>query len=180
MGYDAHVLATDDDRVKTTRRKASSSRSKSKHGKASSRDRESDGDSERSVSVAKVRKSVRHRSESASQEDDSEPQPKPVVVRRARGQQGIDGGRAREIQEALIREHYLDGEATGVWDSRSRQAMMRFQNDNGWQTRIIPDSRALIKLGLGPKHSGLLNPESVSDSIPDTAREMRPGGSTPR
>jgi hypothetical protein len=58
--------------------------------------------------------------------------------------------------------------------------MMRFQNDNGWQTRIVPDSRALIKLGLGPKHAGLLNPEPVSDSIPDAAREMRPGGATPR
>jgi hypothetical protein len=29
--------------------------------------------------------------------------------------------------------------------------MQKVQSDNGWQTRITPDSRALIKLGLGPQ-----------------------------
>jgi flagellar biosynthesis GTPase FlhF len=105
---------------------------------------------------------------------------KVVSVSRPRGQQGIDGDRAREIQEALIREHYLDGDASGIWDARTRDAMVRFQNDNGWQTRIVPDSRALIKLGLGPKHAGLLNPEAVSESIPNAARETRPGGGLPQ
>jgi hypothetical protein len=28
--------------------------------------------------------------------------------------------------------------------------MQKMQGDNGWQTKITPDSRALIKLGLGP------------------------------
>ena len=28
--------------------------------------------------------------------------------------------------------------------------MQKLQADNGWQTKMIPDSRALIKLGLGP------------------------------
>ncbi len=28
--------------------------------------------------------------------------------------------------------------------------MQKFQEDNGWQTKLIPDSRAIIKLGLGP------------------------------
>jgi hypothetical protein len=31
--------------------------------------------------------------------------------------------------------------------------MQKLQEDNGWQTRITPDSRALIKLGLGPQQS---------------------------
>lgn len=31
--------------------------------------------------------------------------------------------------------------------------MQKFQADNGWQTKLIPDSRAIIKLGLGPSHS---------------------------
>lgn len=83
-------------------------------------------------------------------------------VRRVRGQQGIDSERARDIQAALIREHYLDGEPSGVWDSRTREALSRFQGDNGWQTKVTPDSRALIKLGLGPTHEGLLNPESAA------------------
>ena len=86
---------------------------------------------------------------------------------RKRGQQKIDGGRAREIQEALIREHYLDGTASGTWDAKSQSAMQRYQDDNGWQSKTVPDSRALIKLGLGPNHDHLLNPESAMTSRPE-------------
>lgn len=99
-------------------------------------------------------------------------------AKKPRGQQAIDAERAREIQEALIREKYLSGEPTGTWDAETRQAMTRYQNDHGWQTRVTPDSRALIKLGLGPNHAGLINPNSISESIPNGAREMRPGGSS--
>jgi hypothetical protein len=28
--------------------------------------------------------------------------------------------------------------------------MEKYQADNGWQTKLVPDSRAIIKLGLGP------------------------------
>ncbi len=31
-------------------------------------------------------------------------------------------------------------------------AMQKLQADNGWQTKLVPDSRAIIKLGLGPAH----------------------------
>ena len=33
------------------------------------------------------------------------------------GQQSIDPARVTEIQQALIREHYLNGDATGKWDA---------------------------------------------------------------
>lgn len=79
------------------------------------------------------------------------------------GQQQIAGDRAREIQEALIREHYLNGQPTGVWDTRTTDAMRRFQADQGWQSKVIPDSRALIKLGLGPSHENDLNPDLMGD-----------------
>jgi hypothetical protein len=95
-----------------------------------------------------------------------------------RGQRGIDDDRAREIQSALIREKYLEGDATGVWDQRTREALVRFQGDNGWQTKVVPDSRALIKLGLGPKHADLINPEAVG--LPATATDLRPGGGPPQ
>ena len=78
-----------------------------------------------------------------------------------RGQQAIDSGRARQIQTALIREHYMQGEPSGSWDSATQTAMKRYQADQGWQSKQIPDSRALIKLGLGPSHDHLLNPESA-------------------
>jgi hypothetical protein len=71
--------------------------------------------------------------------------------------------RATEIQTALIKQGYLTGEPTGKWDEQTVAAMQKLQGDNGWQTKITPDSRALIKLGLGPT---------------DTAAAPVPGGHT--
>jgi len=86
---------------------------------------------------------------------------------KSHGQQVIASDRAREIQEALIREHYLTGDATGEWDTRTQQAMVRYQADNGWQSKVTPDSRALIKLGLGPDYSRqeLLNLPGQTDAV---------------
>jgi hypothetical protein len=67
------------------------------------------------------------------------------------GQRVMDSSRATEIQQALIQAHYLSGSPTGQWDADTQAAMVKYQTDNGWQTKITPDSRALIKLGLGPK-----------------------------
>lgn len=77
-----------------------------------------------------------------------------------KGQQGMKPERVTEIQEALIREKYLTGEPSGNWDARTQAAMIRYQADNGWQAKVTPDSRALIKLGLGPNYAQdqLLNP----------------------
>ena len=58
--------------------------------------------------------------------------------------------RATEIQAALIRAGYLSGSPSGAWDPGSQAAMEKLQADNGWQTKLVPDSRAIIKLGLGP------------------------------
>jgi len=97
------------------------------------------------------------------------------------GQRTIGEERTREIQSALIREHYLSGDPSGVWDAQSKDAMMRFQEANGWQTKVVPDSRALIKLGLGPDHKGLLNPDTAVVASPHelgTQHEALPGGSS--
>jgi lipid-binding SYLF domain-containing protein len=66
------------------------------------------------------------------------------------GPRGIDDARASQIQAALIKAGYLTGEPSGHWDAASQAAMEKLQSDNGWQTKLVPDSRALIKLGLGP------------------------------
>jgi peptidoglycan hydrolase-like protein with peptidoglycan-binding domain len=89
-----------------------------------------------------------------------------------RGQQMMGPERVREIQAALIRENYLKGPANGVLDQRSKDAMTRFQSDNRWQSKVVPDSRALIKLGLGPDHAGLINPDTAAISF-------IPGGGIP-
>jgi peptidoglycan hydrolase-like protein with peptidoglycan-binding domain len=94
---------------------------------------------------------------------------KSAAKRRVRGQQKIDSQRTLEIQEALIREHYLTGKPTGVWNEATEQAMQRYQAANNWQSKTTPDARALIKLGLGPDHRHLLNPESAMTSQPQPA-----------
>jgi hypothetical protein len=73
--------------------------------------------------------------------------------------------RATAIQTALIRSGYLSGEPSGHWDANSMAAMQKLQADNGWQTRIVPDSRALIKLGLGPaSNTATVTPAEPSQS----------------
>jgi hypothetical protein len=91
---------------------------------------------------------------------------KKSTKKHARGQQVIDDQRAQQIQEALIREHYLKGEPSGTWDTATQQALQRYQADQGWQSKTVPDSRALIRLGLGPDHDHLLNPQSAMTTMP--------------
>jgi hypothetical protein len=93
---------------------------------------------------------------------------KPVSSRH--GQQKIDTDRTRQIQEALIQQHYLQGDASGKWDPQTEAALRKMQSDNGWQSKTVPDSRALIKLGLGPNQEHLLNPESAMTSAPEAVR----------
>ena len=102
---------------------------------------------------------------------------KKPAAKKVRGQRAIDEQRARQIQSALIREHYLDGEPSGQWDQRTKDAMQKLQAANGWQTKTVPDSRALIKLGLGPSKDNLINPETAATaSVPGNVPETGTGG----
>ena len=91
------------------------------------------------------------------------------------GQQAIDPERATQIQQALIREHYLTGDATGKWDDTTVAAMQKFQADQGWQTKLTPDSRALMKLGLGPDYSNAINARNSTFAAPPAAASSAPG-----
>ncbi len=91
------------------------------------------------------------------------------------GQQGIDTARATEIQQALIREHYMTGEPTGQWDSTTMAAMQKYQADQGWQTKLMPDSRAIKKLGLGPDYSNAINASGASFSGPKSTSDIPSG-----
>lgn len=108
-----------------------------------------------------------HRSPTSGQASSSH---KPKHGRRtahhARGQQAIDPERATQIQQALIREHYLTGEATGTWDAATVAAMQKYQADHGWQTKLMPDARALKNLGLGPDYSGAINANNSNFATP--------------
>ena len=75
------------------------------------------------------------------------------AVAKPAGPRAIDDARATQIQGALVGAGYLPEGASGHWDSGTEAAMQKYQADNGWQTKLIPDSRAIIKLGLGPTTS---------------------------
>lgn len=92
---------------------------------------------------------------------------------RIRGQQSIAPDRATQIQQALIREHYLTGEPTGAWDAATIAAMQKYQADQGWQTKLSPDPRALKKLGLGPDYSSAINAKEGS-FVPPAAESTIP------
>jgi hypothetical protein len=96
------------------------------------------------------------------------------------GQKGIDQERTLAIQQALVKQGYFSGEPTGKFDQVTKDALVRYQAENGWQTKVAPDSRALIKLGLGPDKKGLLNPDTAVMSSPHelgTQHETTPGSS---
>src|SRR5215813_15060834 len=88
-------------------------------------------------------------------------------------QRGIDDTRATQIQTSLIKSGYLTGEASGHWDANTEAAMQKFQSDNGWQTKLVPDSRAIIKLGLGPAQDSAPtisnSPASATSPLSDPA-----------
>ena len=88
---------------------------------------------------------------------------------RLHGQQAIEPARVTEIQQALIREHYFTGEATGRWDATTEAAMQKYQADQGWQTKLMPHSRAIKKLGLGPDYSNAINAKNGTFSDPPPA-----------
>ena len=75
-----------------------------------------------------------------------------ATTKRSSGQRSIDDSRATEIQTALVKSGYMN-ESSGHWDAATETAMQKYQSDNGWQTKLMPDSRAIIKLGLGPSKS---------------------------
>ena len=93
---------------------------------------------------------------------------------RPRGQQAMESGRVTEIQQALIRAHYLSGEVNGQWDERTKAAMLKYQADQGWQTKLLPDARAIKKLGLGPDYSNAINAKNSSFGDPPPVSTIPP------
>ena len=92
-------------------------------------------------------------------------------TKKVRGQQVIEGDRAREIQTALIRQGYMKGQPSGAWDQATKDAMTRYQADHGWQTKTLPDSRALIQLGLGPDHKDAINAKALPADLTSAGPE---------
>jgi hypothetical protein len=73
-----------------------------------------------------------------------------AAARRRRSMMRPDSERIGEIQQALVKSGYLSGEPTGRWDDQTREAMRRYQADNGFPVTGLPEAKSLMKLGLGP------------------------------
>jgi hypothetical protein len=74
--------------------------------------------------------------------------PSPVQVRLAHMQMAPE--RVEQIQQALIAAGDLHGTPSGQWDAETRDAMSRYQAENGFGVTGMPDAKSLMKLGLGP------------------------------
>lgn len=103
--------------------------------------------------------------------------------------------RVDEIQLALIREGYLQGDPTGEWDAHTRDAMLRYQTMHGFPATGLPEAKSLMKLGLGSHplppeldHGavGIANPVatqnvfSVSPLSPPISQSPAPDSGTPQ
>jgi len=87
----------------------------------------------------------------------------------------LEPDRVQEIQQALVREGYLQGDANGRWDDRTRAAMLRYQTDHGFSATGLPDAKSIMKLGLGPHPLPLeLDPDLARAPGPDAAKGNPP------
>jgi peptidoglycan hydrolase-like protein with peptidoglycan-binding domain len=70
--------------------------------------------------------------------------------------------RISEIQSALARKGYYQGEPTGKWDANTIAAMQKFQAANGMDASGKINASSLQKLGLGSSTAGVSAPKPAS------------------
>jgi len=84
-------------------------------------------------------------------------------------------GRVQEIQSALAKGGYFQGEPSGKWDESTKAAMRQYQAANGFSPTGNPDAKSLMKLGLGPHPLPLeLDPNAQSQVNLETAPKTDP------
>jgi peptidoglycan hydrolase-like protein with peptidoglycan-binding domain len=86
--------------------------------------------------------------------------------------------RISEIQSALARGGYYQGEPNGKWDSNTVAALEKFQSDNGMNASGKLDAPSLQKLGLGSSTAGVDAPRPPSHASPATTTSSVPASST--
>jgi peptidoglycan hydrolase-like protein with peptidoglycan-binding domain len=69
--------------------------------------------------------------------------------------------RITEIQTALERRGYYQGDLNGKWDSNTVSAMQKFQSENGLESSGKINALSLQKLGLGSSIAGVSAPKPV-------------------
>ncbi|MBZ5668387.1 MAG: peptidoglycan-binding protein [Acidobacteriia bacterium] len=96
---------------------------------------------------------------------------RPLSGRQRLARLHLEPGRVQEIQQALIREGYLQGDPNARWDDHTRAAMLRYQKEHGFPATGLPEAKSLMKLGLGPHPlPAELDPDLARASAPNTAK----------
>lgn len=95
-----------------------------------------------STSTAKKKKKSNHRHSS----------------RREPFQKAPTADRISEIQSALARDGYYQGEPNGKWDANTVSALQKFQSANNLNASGKLDATSLQKMGLGSSTAGLNPP----------------------
>ena len=85
--------------------------------------------------------------------------------------------RISEIQSALARGGYYQGQPNGKWDSSTVSALEKFQSDNGMNASGKLDAPSLQKLGLGSSTAGVDAPKPLSHTNPVPASTTSASGS---
>jgi peptidoglycan hydrolase-like protein with peptidoglycan-binding domain len=85
-------------------------------------------------------------------------QKKKKASSKTRRQLAPEPARIKEIQGALAREGFYQGEPTGKWDEATVAAMKSFQESKGLQPTGKIEALSLQKLGLGSPVAGLAPP----------------------
>ena len=96
--------------------------------------------------------------------------------RREPFQKAPTASRISEIQTALSRGGYFEGEPNGKWDSNTIAAMQKFQSANGLNSSGRIDATTLQKLGLGSSTAGVDAPKPIkkSDASSSANAALRP------
>jgi peptidoglycan hydrolase-like protein with peptidoglycan-binding domain len=82
--------------------------------------------------------------------------------------------RISEIQSALARNGYYQGNPNGKWDSNTISAMQKFQSDNGLSNSGKIDASSLQKLGLGSGTAGVDAPKPLTSKPATSAPAATP------
>jgi hypothetical protein len=77
--------------------------------------------------------------------------------------------RISEIQSALARGGYYQGQPNGKWDANTVAAMQKFQSGNGLEPSGKLNAVSLQKLGLGSEIAGVSAPKPVAPAATPAA-----------
>jgi Putative peptidoglycan binding domain len=89
--------------------------------------------------------------------------------RREPFQKAPTAARISEIQSALAREGYYQGDPNGKWDGTTVSALQKFQSANNLDASGKLDASSLQKLGLGSSTAGLNPPTPPQRNTPAAA-----------